>query len=535
MIDINLVGTKILTKFILRQDKFFLPLWILGMAALCLLIPPVFADMFPTDADRLIMGETMKNPAMIAMCGPCYDFETYSNGAMYTQFMLIWCAILWSVMNIFLVIRHTGKEEEEGRLELIKALPTGRQANLLSTISVVLAVNILMSLIIGFGIAAMGVEDMGLGGSLVFGFANGVCGLVFATIALVFVQLTFNSRVAMGYSLALLGIFYVMRAIGDMGSEFLSYISPLGLICRTEAYVNDKWWPVIVLLAVSIVLFALALILNSGRDMGQGLIAARKGKVHASHMLRGSLGLSINLLKTTLIAWAATAFILGAAYGSIFGDIESFMNSSELIKKIFMEDPEADMALQFVDTLLVIMSIIGAIAVIMVVYKLKGEEKNGRLDHILARNVSRIRLMAGYVLIAFVFTLLFQCLTVLGLWSAAYTVMDKPMELADVFRSGLVYVPAMLIFVGLATLLVGVFPRGTIIVWFYLGYAFFADYMGGILDLPDWTALITPFGQTPRLATEDFELMPIMCMCIIAILMLIIGFVGFRKRDILQN
>lgn len=535
MNNLNFAGTGVLTKFILKRDKFFLPLWILGMALLCLIIPPTFAEMFPTEADRLIMSETMKNPAMIAMCGPCYDFENYSNGAMYTQFMLIWTAILWSVMNIFLVIRHTGKDEEEGRLELIKALPTGRQSNLLSIIVVLVLVNIIMSMIIGFGINAMGVENMGLTGSLIFGFANGVCGLVFASIALVFAQLFPNTRGATGYSLVVLGIFYILRAVGDIGTEALSYISPFGLICRAEAYVNNMWWPIILLLIVSAIFFLLAFKLNSKRDIEQGLIAAKKGRRYASHMLKGSFGLNFRLLRNTLIAWAVTIFILGAAYGSIFGDIESFINSSEVIKKMFMGDPNADMTMQFVDTLMVVMSIIASIAVIMIIFKLRGEEKRGRIDDILARNVSRTRLLGGYVIIAIVLTILLQCLTALGLWSASYTVMDEPMALGEVFKSGLIYVPAMLIFVGLSTALVGIFPKGTIISWLFLGYSFFADYVGGIVDLPNWTNMITPFGQTPSIPTEEFDIVPVGIMCAIAVALLIVGFVGFEKRDILQN
>lgn len=525
-------GTGILIRFILKRDKFFIPLWMLGMAILCISIAPALSGMFEAEADRLIMAETMKNPAMIAMCGPCYDFETYSNGAMYTQMMLIWCALLWAVMNIFLVVNHTRKDEEEGRLEVIKSLPTGRQSIILSTLVVVIIVNVIMSLIIGFGIAAMGIEGMELGSSILFGFANGVTGFVFAGITIVFSQLSSNARGAIGYPLGLLGIFYIIRAIGDISIESMSFLSPLGIICKTEVYVNDKWWPIIILTIVSSLLFALAFKLNSIRDLGQGLIAARKGKTHASPLLGSSLGLSLKLLKPTLITWAITIFVLGTAYGSIFGDIESFIESSEILKLVFASDPDANMAMQFVDTLMVIMSIIATIAIIMIIFKLRGEEKRGRLDEVLARNVSRIIILSCYVIIAVIFTVILQCLTVLGLWSAAYMVMDEPLALIDVFKSGLIYVPAMLVFVGLATTITGLLPRGTILVWLFLGYAFFTNYMGKLLDLPEWTEKITPFGNTPKVPTEEFEALPIIIMCLISASLIIVGLISFRNRDI---
>lgn len=535
MSNAEFAGTGVLTRFILKRDKFFIPLWMLGMAILCIGIAPAIGEMFSTDTDRAMMAETMKNPAMIAMCGPCYDFENYTNGAMYAQMMLMWCAMLWAIMNIFLVVRHTRKDEEEGRLEMIKSLPTGRQAVIFSTMNVTIVINILMSLIIGFGIGVMGIDDMGLESSLLFGFANGMAGLVFAAITLVFAQLSSNTRGAIGYPLALVGVFYIIRAMGDISADSLTYLSPFGIASKTEVYVNDKWWPIIALVIIAALLFVLAFKLNSVRDMEQGLIAAKKGKSHASPLLGSTFTLSMRLLRSTIIAWAVAIFLLGAAYGSIFGDIEAFIDSSEIIKLVFATDPNANMTMQFVDTLMVIMSIIGTVAVIMTVYKLRGEEKRGRLDEVLARNVSRVWMLSSYVIIAVVLTVVLQCLTVLGLWSASYYVMDEPLALTEVFKSGLIYIPAMLVFVGIATTLTGIFPRGTMLAWLLLGYAFFNDYLGKLLELPEWTNNITPFGLTPRFPTEEFEPVPIIGMCVVAVALIVIGLVGFRNRDIRQN
>ncbi len=530
-----MTGTGTLTRFMLKRDKFFIPVWILGLAALAILVAPALDNMFTTEAERMIMGETMKNPAMIAMCGPCYDFETYSTGAMYAQMMLAWTVLLWAVMNIFLVVRHTRKDEEEGRLELIKALPTDRQASIISVIFTALIVNVLAALVVGFGLGALGIDSMSMESCLLFGACVGVIGLVFAGIALVFSQACSSARGATGFSLSILGAFYLMRAVGDISTEFLSYISPLGLVERTEVFVNDIWWPVIVVIVEAAVLFILAMLLNSRRDIEQGLIPARKGRSHASILLRSTFGLSIKLLRSTLIAWAVTIYVLGAAYGSIFGDIETFINSSDLIKQMFAGDPNANMNMQFVDTLMVIMSIVATIAVLMVILKLRGEEKRGRIDDILARNVSRGKLMANYVIIAAVFAAILQFFMALGLWQASSAVMDEPMKFGDLLESAFIYIPAMLVFIGVATTLMGIFPKGTIIAWLYLGYAFFADYIGGILDLPDWTNKITPFGQTPRVPTEEFDIVPISVMCTIFVALLVIGFIGFRNRDVKEH
>jgi len=73
------------------------------------------------------------------------------------------------------------------------------------------------------------------------------------------------------------------------------------------------------------------------------------------------------------------------------------------------------------------------------------------------------------------------------------------------------------------------------VVWLFLGFSFFTDYMGPIINLPKWMTKVSPFGQTPQIPSESFEATPIIVMCCIFVVLLIIGFIGFRKRDILQS
>ena len=527
-------GTAALTFFFLKRDRLFILLWILGMAALTISIAAMLSDMFGTDEDRILMAETMKNPAMIAMCGPCYDYENYNNGAMYTQMMLIWCALLWAVMNIFLVIRHTRRDEEEGRLEMIRALPVGRHAVLLSVTIIVLLVNLSMSLVIGFGLYALNIEDMRLYGSLLFGFCIGITGILFAALTFVSAQISSGARAAAGYALGLLGLYYLIRAFGDISMETASLISPLGLICRTEAYVGNRLYPLLILTLVSAILFALGFRLNSKRDIGQGILSAKRGRSHASPLLSGSIGLSLKLLKTTLIAWSVAVFVFGAAYGSIFGDIEMFIDSSDLIKQVLMSDPNGNTTMQFVDTLLVIMSIISTIAVVIIINRLSAEEKRGHIEDLLSRNVSRFKLMGGYILIALIFSVILQILTVIGLWSASYMVIDESFNFAILLKSAMMYVPAMFVFAGLASALIGVIPGSLIIVWIFLGYCFFIDYLGNLLNVPQWMKDMTPFGQVPKygLGTEEYDITATAVMFGITAVLITIGLIGFRNRDI---
>src|SRR5690606_18347525 len=138
-----------------------------------------------------------------------------------------------AVMSILLVARHTRQDEEAGRLEVIRSLPVGRLAQVSASLLVVGGTNVVLALLIAFGLAALGIETVDLPGSLAYGAAIGAVGLVFTALTALVAQLSETSRASLGLSFALLGGLYILRAVGDVGSEPLALLSPLGLMLRT--------------------------------------------------------------------------------------------------------------------------------------------------------------------------------------------------------------------------------------------------------------------------------------------------------------
>jgi ABC-2 type transport system permease protein len=80
--------TGVLSKFIVRRDRLWIPLWIIGISFFTLIVPIAFADLYPSQQDRDAMAETMRNPAMTAMVGPG-DLNHYTIGAMTAHQMLL--------------------------------------------------------------------------------------------------------------------------------------------------------------------------------------------------------------------------------------------------------------------------------------------------------------------------------------------------------------------------------------------------------------------------------------------------------------
>lgn len=56
--------------------------------------------------------------------------------------------------------------------------------------------------------------------------------------------------------------------------------------------------------------------------------------------------------------------------------------------------------------------------------------------------------------------------------------------------------------------------------------------MGEMMKLPKLMAKLSPFGHIPELPIEGRDLLEMAIMTVIAIALIVTGFIGYRKRDI---
>jgi ABC-2 type transport system permease protein len=507
---------------------------------------------------------------MVAMVGKMYG-DAYTYGVMLGQMMLVWSVLLVAAMNIFLVARHTRKDEEEGRLEVLRALPIGRSAGLFSLTILLFAANIVTGILTALGLASFGIESIDLKGSLVYGAVLTASGIFFAALTMLIAQLASTARGTTSWAFVILGAAYLMRAAGDVQSasaanysaapaepsnivaaaDVLRVASPLGVVEYTEVYVKNSIWPILVLLAASVVLLTVAFRLGASRDLGMGLIPPKDGLAHARKSLANEHGLTFRLLRNTMLAWVFTLFVFGAAYGSVFGDLTSFYEGNDLFKAMLGAGSGADPGTgsgagqgaaspqdlidPIIGTMMLIMAILGSIPVTAAVFRIHTEEKRGRIEQVYASPVSRTSNILGYILVAATLTIALMLATAVGMWIAASAVMEDQPHFAKTLGSAMNYVPAMLVCEGLAVLLVGLLPRFTSLVWLYLTYSFIATYLGELLKLPEFMKKLTPFGLTPKYPGEDFEPKYTILFLATAAALTAIGILAYRRRDLKSN
>jgi len=545
----NFDNTGRLVRFMLRRERLIATIWIIILVLFSMVLAPGLDTMSVDDEARAQIAGIFDNPIMVSMMGPAYGDST---GALYSGMMLLWYLIAVAVMNIFLAVRHTRADEETGRAEVVRSLPVGRLAGINATMFTALIINTILALSTGLGLALTQTPTMDFAGCMLYGAVSGAAGLVFAAITLVFCQLSQSTSGAVGLSFLSLGVFYMLRAFGDIDSDFeiLSWLSPLGLASRAKTFAGNSIVPLFIMLIAAAAIAALAYKLNSMRDLGQGFIPAKPGRSSAAESLLSPFGLSFRLLRKMIIIWLIIMFSLGGSYGTIIGDIGTYVSNMPQYLEIIglpeevvatltdeqmteLTDEYADMIIEYFGVFITsMMTLIGLIPVMLAATRLRAEEKEGRLEHILSRAVSRKKYIVGFVSIAFVVSALMQLATAAGLYLVAATGEKNPFSFGGLLKAYISYVPAMWLIISAAILLIGFLPKISGAIWGYYGVVCFLVFIGGMPGLlPEWLTYISPMKFIPQLPLEEFSLSVMLIMTGLSIMLTVIGVIGYGKRD----
>jgi len=541
---LNSKGSLRLAVFFLRRDWLYSLAWLTGLLIFATAVPMAIHSIYGADSQTLqAMVPMLQNPAMIALVGPVFDPHNYTVGSLIAGEMLLFAVLAVAFMNIMFVVRYTRADEEAERVEVIRSLPVGRLSTLNAALISAFVINLFVVAITWAGLVIINIPTVTVKGSFLYAAACGVVGMVFAGIAAVCAQLASTSRSALAYSGGILGVLYLLRAAGDLlmaqgdsWAKILSYVSPLGLVLRVEAYVSNQFWPLPYLLVQIVVLIGIAYFLNSHRDLGAGLIPAKPGPAHAGPMLASNLGLALRLLRNTLIAWIYMAIVLGASYGSIMNYIADFIKTNPFFQAALQTAQGYSTTEAFASLIMVVLAAITAAGPIVIVFKAWREEEAGRTELVLATSVSRRSYLAAYGIIALVLATILPLLAATGLWGASALVMNDPISAGFFFKSMAVYLPAIWLFVGAALLLVAMYPRvASGAIWGYFAFSFFMGYFGELFPkIPHWIPKLSPFGLVPNITKDAIHWPTLAIMTVIAVAMIVVAFVIYRERD-LQN
>lgn len=528
----SLTGTGTLLRFNLRRDRIRIPVWVLTLFLVTVSTADNVKALYPTEAARTTIARTSDNPAVLAMTGPHRYLDDYTYGAMLGHRMLGLAAVLVGLMSVLIITRHTRAEEETGRAELVRSTVVGRHAHLAAAFAVAAIANLTLALLLTVGLGGLGIEGITTGSALLYGLAHASAGLLFAAVAAVTVQITAHARAASGMALAVIGAAYALRAVGDVGDNALSWASPIGWLQRTYVFVDNRWWPLLLTLALAAATAATAFGLSTRRDVGAGLRASRPGRPDASAALATSFGLAVRLHRGMLTGFGVAVLLLGAMYGSILGNAEDMLKDVDQLSDALERIGGTTMADSLAAVTMMVVAVVAAVHAVMATLRARGEETAGRAEPLLATGVSRTRWLAGHLAVALLGSTALMALAGLGFGAAGAASLGDGSAFPRLLGAALVYAPALWVTVGVAVTLYGWLPGAGSLAWVVPAYAFLIGYVGPLLNLPDWTNRLSPFGHVPRLPAAPMDWTALAVLTLVAAALIGLGLAGFARRDL---
>jgi len=526
----TLTGTGSLMRLALRLDRVRLPLWIGGIIVFLWVSAASVVGLYPDAASIAGYVSLMDgNPTLTAVNGPGIGFEDPSVGVVFVNETTIWGTIAISLMAVFLVVRHTRTEEDAERTELLLARRVGRHAPLAASLVVVGGAVLLLGALTVVLLAALGLPTVG---SLAVGGVFAGAGLVAMAVAAVSAQVMSTARGALGVAVGYVGVAYVLRAVGDLGTEALSWLSPIGWAHRIRAYAGEDWWVLGLFVGAASLLVTGAVMLSDRRNLGSGIVAQRLGPDRSPRWATSPTGLAWRLQRGTVIGWSIGLFVLGVVYGTVGRDVEQMFEDNPEFEQFLAQMEGASITDTFFAFTLALGAMMACGFAISSVLRIRSEETAGRVESILATSTSRTSWAGSHLLVTIVGVVLVLAASGLGTGLGLALSVDDPEQLPRMVSASLGYVPAVLVLAGLTMLLVGVLPRLSMAAWGLLALVLVVGLFGDLFELPQWARNVSPIEQTPSLPAAPFRPLPVAALVVAALGGASLGLVRLGRRDI---
>ncbi|GAA2781789.1 ABC transporter membrane-spanning protein [Kitasatospora paracochleata] len=523
-------ATATLHRLALRRDRIALPAWLYAVTAMVLSTAFSFRTLYATEQDRRSFAASIAgNGSLRALYGPVHDASTI--GGLTAWRMGVFGAVLAGLMSTLLVVRHTRAEEEDGRLELVAAAAVGRRAPLTAALLAALTADLLLGALVTGGLLAAG---QGVAGSVAFGLALAAAGVFFAAVAALAAQLAETGRAANGLAGAALGLAFVLRAIGDGGPHWVSWLSPIGWAEQVRAFGGDRWWVLLLPLAGAAALTAGAYALVARRDLGAGLLPQRPGPAAAAPSLATPAALARRLQRGPLIGWCAGFAAAGAVFGGLAQGAVDLVGQNRQVADLMARLGGRQGVLDsYLAAIVNLLGMVAAVYAVQSVLRLRTEEVSGRAEPVLAGAVSRLRWAAGHLLFPLLGTALLLAVAgaVAGLAEGA-TAGGLGQALVRLPLAALAQLPAVWLTAAAALAVYGLLPRWTAAGWAVLAVFLLIAWLGPIVRLPGWALDLSPFTHLPHLPGGDVTAAPLLWLTAVAAALATAGLVGLRRRDL---
>ena len=495
-----------------------------------------YSGIYRTQAQRTALATAFgSNRTTIALFGPAPRLDTVAGFTVFKTLLTL--TLVGAVWGLLTATRMLRGEEDTGRWELLVtgATTRGRAAGqcLVGLVTGVAALGAVTALLLVVAGRSSRVA-IAPGAGLFFALSLSAGALMFTAVGALTSQLAPTRRQAAGYAGAFLGVSYALRLVADSGTglHWLVWCTPLGWVEELRPLTTPRWLPFVPILIFVVVVGTVTVGLAAARDIGSSTLPDRDRAEPRLRLLGGQVGLSVRLVRPTLVAWAAGLVITGLVFGLVAeGAGRSLAGSS--VRDVFARlGASGSGASAYLGVTFLIEAVLLAFTAATQVTAARSEELEGRLDPLLSRAVTRLAWLTGRLAVAVV--ALAAGATLAGLAMLAGTVAGGAhLGAGTIVGAGLNTLTPALCVLGVGVLAFGIAPRSAApVVYTVVAWSILVDVVGGIGGIDHWLADTSVFHQMAPAPSVPPNWQAMGWMLATGIAAAVVGCAAFVRRDL---
>lgn len=478
----------------------------------------------------------LKMPGMAGLFGAMPNGVTYNSATVFAGIMMVFMVILDALYVMPLMVRDTRGQEESGLLEMVRARTVGRTAATAAALCELVIVNVILFVLYFGTIVSLNLKGADFNGTLVFNLALIAVNLMFGAFTLLIAQLASTARGASMIAYTVLGAAYLVRTVTDIENPDWTWLSPIGWAQKTNAYSENNYWPILLMLGVTLLCAAAAWQVAKNRDIGTGILPEHAGRARAAGYLRSVPALLFRTTWGVVLGWLIGAVVAGGIFGGVLNSVGDIVKTNPLYRQMMnvtqINAANKTMVLSFLALYILLFVTLGVVAGTQVVFRLKEDEDKGYLGMIHATKQTRQTISLSYYVIGLAVSLVVFVVGTLMVYYTGNASLKEPLATEYLTWMLVAGLPAVLAFVSLAILLVGWAPRISAVFWAYMGIGLLVQMFESLLNLPKYSGKFSPFGWLNQAPLHAVQTPWLSAMIIITVVFLILGVIGYRQRDV---
>ncbi|HUA46215.1 MAG TPA: hypothetical protein VMA77_13380 [Solirubrobacteraceae bacterium] len=493
--------------------------------------PSGYSSIYKTTAERLAFANSFGNSKGLRLLyGLPYDVATVPGYAAWRVGGVL--AIGAAIYGLLVGVRLTRGEEDSGRLELVLAAPVGRASVGVATLAALGTGAVVLWVAELAGLAAGGVS---VGGAAYLALATATVVPVCAAVGALAGQLAPSRGLALQLGGGTVAVLFLLRALADTvgGLGWLRWLTPLGWAELLRPFAGAQPAVLLVPIAATALLLALAGRIAAGRDIGAGLLRERDRSEPRLRLLGSPFGLALRNQRGALIAWTGTL----AAFSYLLGTISKSVSPADVTKSVQREIAKLGTGSITTPTgyLSFLFSLLGVFVCVFVCTQIgaaRQEEASQRLETVLAAPAGRRRWLAGRIALALLAAGALALACGVPAWAGARTG-GVHLGLGRSLEAGANMLPITALFLGIAALAYAAAPRWSgPISYGVLALSYLWELVGALTGAPRWLLDVTPFAHIGLVPNEPFRVIAALIMVAIAVVAGAVALELFRRRDL---